>query len=615
MKIIMFFLLWATYGYGQYEDEFNELLKEEMDVEGDDDVKKIKNYKVNIDVVNDKKSIKKSIELLIDLVRYQKRPPSTEKGLIRRIEMDMKKIRRFLKSIGYYKNHTYYVLNRGFVHLKIDPGPFFKLGEIKLEFNGESIYPLSPKQIKSFIDKRLDQADSLNTVQQRLEDFFKKNNFPFCIVDAPQGFLKEDNILNVVFQVHLGPLCRVRGIHIEAKGISQKFIENRIFFKKNKNYELIKIDQTVDELRGTDIFDQVSVTPYLINSKDKDQKYADICIHVKTHNAPPRLIGAGASYATDEGFGAKFFWKHFNMKELGHKVSFLGKKSARMDQIEVDYMIPDVGFSRHNLTFNTSYIKENRKAYKGHTAQIGGQFKYAFKKNFTIFYGALVEYAKLSRDGTRYVNKVMGIPMGAFFDFSNNFLNPTRGFRIDTNLTPYMGHIANQNYLLSATVKCCLYIPLKTNELNEDTISLAFFSKIGSLFMKNFNNLSPNKRLYSGGNGSVRAYYDQMIGQLDNQGVPIGGQSLFEIGGECRFPIKKEWAGAIFIEGGGVFVDKMPKFSLKSMQAGAGFGIRYMSGLGPIRADIAFPFQKRRDLKGKFVDAPFRFYLGLAQAF
>jgi outer membrane translocation and assembly module TamA len=40
-----------------------------------------------------------------------------------------------------------------------------------------------------------------------------------------------------------------------------------------------------------------------------------------------------------------------------------------------------------------------------------------------------------------------------------------------------------------------------------------------------------------------------------------------------------------------------------------------MSGLGPIRADIAFPFQKRRDLKGKFVDAPFRFYLGLAQAF
>lgn len=614
MKKGLYFLCFITYVYGQYEEEFNELLKEEMDVESNDDIKKIKNYKLYINVINDHKNIKKSIELLIDLVRHQNRPPSTEKGLIRRIQMDIKKIKRFLKSIGHYQSHTDYSIDKGIIHLNINPGPFFKLGEIRLEFKGESVYPLSRKQIKNFIDKRLDQADSLNTAQRRLEDFFKKQNFPFCIVDAPQGFLKDD-MLDVVFQVHLGPLCRIGDLHIDSKGIFRKFIENRIFLKKNKNYDVKSIERTADELKATDIFDQVSVTPYLINPDDKNKKYADVCVHVKTNNAPPRLIGAGASYATDEGFGAKFFWKHFNIKELGHKLSFLGKKSARMDQVEVDYMIPDVGFARHNLILNTSYLKENRKAYKVHTAQIGGQFKYAFKKNVTIFYGVSAEYGKLSREGIRYINKVIGVPFGVFFDFSNNFLNPTRGFRIDTNITPYIGRIAQQHYLLSATIKCCWYIPLTSNEFNEDTTSIALFSKIGSLFMKNFQSLSPNKRLYSGGNGSIRAYYDQMIGQLDSDGVPIGGQSLFEVGAECRFPIKKEWAGAVFIEGGGVFVDKIPKFSLNSMQAGAGFGIRYMTAMGPIRADIAFPFHKRRDQKGKFIDAPFRFYLGLAQAF
>jgi translocation and assembly module TamA len=45
------------------------------------------------------------------------------------------------------------------------------------------------------------------------------------------------------------------------------------------------------------------------------------------------------------------------------------------------------------------------------------------------------------------------------------------------------------------------------------------------------------------------------------------------------------------------------------MRAGAGFGLRYYAGFGPLRLDIAAPLNKREG------DSDFQIYISIGQAF
>jgi translocation and assembly module TamA len=63
-----------------------------------------------------------------------------------------------------------------------------------------------------------------------------------------------------------------------------------------------------------------------------------------------------------------------------------------------------------------------------------------------------------------------------------------------------------------------------------------------------------------------------------------------------------------FVDAGGAFLSTYPDFN-DSIKVGAGIGVRYYTGLGPIRADVAIPLDPGPD------DPSFAVYIGLGQAF
>ena len=58
---------------------------------------------------------------------------------------------------------------------------------------------------------------------------------------------------------------------------------------------------------------------------------------------------------------------------------------------------------------------------------------------------------------------------------------------------------------------------------------------------------------------------------------------------------------------GSVGVGSAPEFT--NLRVGAGFGVRYHTAIGPIRADIGFPLVRQED------SSPFGLYVGIGQAF
>jgi translocation and assembly module TamA len=90
--------------------------------------------------------------------------------------------------------------------------------------------------------------------------------------------------------------------------------------------------------------------------------------------------------------------------------------------------------------------------------------------------------------------------------------------------------------------------------------------------------------------------------------VPIGGRSAVEAAVEARAKVVGPFQLAAFADAGAVYSESFPDFAGDYL-VGVGGGARYLSQIGPIRLDVAFPLEKRA------TDRSFQLYISLGQPF
>jgi translocation and assembly module TamA len=123
--------------------------------------------------------------------------------------------------------------------------------------------------------------------------------------------------------------------------------------------------------------------------------------------------------------------------------------------------------------------------------------------------------------------------------------------------------------------------------------------------------VAPSRRLYAGGGGSVRGYGYQAVGPRNDFGEPTGGRSLVEFSLEARIDtglFDDALQIVPFIDMGTVSLDPLPDFGF--VKYGAGVGVRYKTGFGPIRVDVGVPLNR-----DPMFDSPVAVYVSLGQAF
>ena len=119
------------------------------------------------------------------------------------------------------------------------------------------------------------------------------------------------------------------------------------------------------------------------------------------------------------------------------------------------------------------------------------------------------------------------------------------------------------------------------------------WGRLKSILSKSASLLPADKKLYSGGPKSIRGYYVDFAGKVEND-LPEGGKSVLELGVELRTKFNNTWGGCLFVEGSRVCNNSLPTNG--KFYNAYGFGIRYYSELGTIRVDVGFPFHKRRGI-------------------
>jgi len=120
------------------------------------------------------------------------------------------------------------------------------------------------------------------------------------------------------------------------------------------------------------------------------------------------------------------------------------------------------------------------------------------------------------------------------------------------------------------------------------------------------NRLLPiSERFFAGGDTTVRGFAFDRLGiplgergsTIGPDGFPRGGNAVLVLNTEVRFPLTQNFGLVGFLDAGNVY-DTVRNFSLARIRAGAGFGVRYRSPVGPIRVDLGFKLNRQELVMG-----------------
>jgi translocation and assembly module TamA len=137
---------------------------------------------------------------------------------------------------------------------------------------------------------------------------------------------------------------------------------------------------------------------------------------------------------------------------------------------------------------------------------------------------------------------------------------------------------------------------------DDDQITLAARVRVGSLITRSGRpeDSAVVTRFYSGGSMWMRGFSVRRLSPMiliptpgsddpeSKLALPIGGNGLVEGNFEVRSRFSDTLAAAAFVDYGQVTRARIPLGQLPNLLYAAGFGIRYLTPVGPLRADLGF---------------------------
>ncbi len=586
-------------------------------------------YGVEVTGVDDKELLQ-AIRASANLVSLADEAPPGAAGLIRRARRDIERARRALRSYGYYAGtvairiagqplddpdlavdlETRAAQEPVPVVIAVAPGPRYTIGKVgvagaapplDIDLGAIGLAEGDPARASRVIGAEI-----------RLVEQMLAQGFPFAAVASREVIVDHaTRAMEVTYRLEPGPQASLGQVSFQGlERVEEDFLRRRIPFEPGAPYRPERIDALRGSLSELGVFSMVRLeTPQQLTDEGR------LPIVVNLEERERRFIGFGADFATSEGFSVRGFWGHRNLfgeaetLRLQAEVARLGENDLGEPEISfgANFRKPDFISLDQDLLSTLALINEDRDPFQ-RLALVGTLgLERAISEQLTVGAGISAEASEITDAATSTIEQfvLVGFPLTARLDRTDNLLDPTDGYRLNASATPYPFVKGPADPFLSVSAGGSTYYDLT----DEGRYVLAARARVGSLFGNDETTDVPaDKRFFAGGGGSIRGYDFQLVGPLTDDDDPIGGLSLFEAGLEARVKVTESIGLVPFVEAGNVFDTRLPSFN-EDLQYGAGLGFRYFTAVGPVRVDFAVPLNPRD------VDDDFEFYISLGQAF
>jgi len=391
---------------------------------------------------------------------------------------------------------------------------------------------------------------------------------------------------------------------VGLREVERAYIRDFITWTKGEPISRGVLRDAQRELAGTQLFDSITVEIPAAPPEDLPEGETYFApILITAEEGKHRTVSGGLSYSTVDGAGVTAKWEHRNLFGQNEQFTAEADIDQRRQSAGVTYIKPRYSKPNRDLIASFEVFHEEDDAFDvtGATGLVGIEEQFTDKLKGTI--GVGFEAAQTKESGETRESYLIGLPMTLTYDDSNSLLDPTEGIRASAAVAPWAGLFDKEEAgFVIVDLNGSTYIPFDRDK----NYVLALRARTAAVFAESKDQVPANRRLYSGGGGSVRGFENRYVGPLDDDGSPAGGLTAGELGAELR--VRFGSFGVVpFVDAGIVGEELFSEFD--TVRYGAGLGLRYYSPVGPIRLDVAVPFKTRER------DPAFQFYISIGQAF
>ena len=539
------------------------------------------------------------------------RTPETLFDARRQAERASGIINNILNSRGYYAPEITALVETGTVNspvIEVNPGPRFRIAGLNLAFEGRSADEDEIQEAMSEIG--VSEGDiaipaEIIDVERQLSQFFQNEGYAFADVSnrRVRGD-REEATLNITYTLDLGDRVRLgETVLPEDSETDAEYILDLQPFEQGEIYAPSKLSSYAARLNELRTFRIANVR---LSDEPTGESPEGDAIHdvvVTLTERERNTVAVGASIATDVGVGFSLDYTRRNFTGRGDTLTAELDFAQLEQEIEVEWRRPnELGYGR-NIVLSTSLSNEETDGFDRQQFGVSAALEVSQSPDFTYTFGATASLIHEEDDFGERDLQLLGLFLAARLDRSNDFLNPTRGWRLDGRIDPNVSFGGEESQFIRAETQARAYWPV----LGDDDLVLAGRVKVGTVYGADIDALPSDSRFYSGGGGSVRGYGYQAIGPRSADDDPIGGRALLETSVEARWQVRPQIGIVGFVDGGSVSRTEVPNFS--ELRFGAGVGVRYLTPAGPLRIDIATPLDRSE------FDDPVQVYIALGQAF
>jgi autotransporter translocation and assembly factor TamB len=314
-----------------------------------------------------------------------------------------------------------------------------------------------------------------------------------------------------------------------------------------------------------------------------------------------RTIGVWLGYNTSQGAGANAFWEDRNLFGYAEYLKLQAAAGQQTDDFVATFRRPDFLVTNQNFLTTAEFTDNTPIAYDSRQGLVSPGIERHFGRWLTL--GIAVEglYSNVEQSAfadilttaqrTR-IYSLVGVPGYLKLDTTDNLLNPTEGWRALVSVTPAHTLSSPDLTFVTGIATASTY----WSALPHDRLVLAGQAAVASLDGAPLGELPADQRIYAGGGGSgagvIRSYGYQTAGPLDADNIPVGGKSSLAVNLEARIMATPQIGVVPFFDAGSYYETRVPQIG-RGLLYGVGLGLRYYTGFGPLRLDLATPLRRR----------------------
>ena len=498
------------------------------------------------------------------------------------------------------------------VVLTVDPGPLFHFNSVTIAneapVTNDPFDFVEPPSSRGYGQGEIARSGAISKAETLALEAWRQQGFAKAVI-ASRDVVADHatSTVDVTITVNPGRQAAFGAVTVSGtERMDPAFVERQTGLMVGEEYDPDELERAQKRLDRLEVFRAARLEAAESIGDDGLLPY-----NLIVQELPGARFGAGANYSSIDGLGLEAFhlWRNlFGQAERLRLDARVASIAYPVDTAQFDYFFggtftkPGVFTPDTDLVAVLSAERTNYPTYAETSALGKLGLTHFYTNEITFEGGASIERSRFDDAfGTRDFTTA-GLYAGATLDFRDDKVDATSGWYAQASVEPFY-EIQFANPGGKITVEGRTYFGFGES----DPFVLAGRIKAGAVVGPSLAEISPDKLFFAGGGGSVRGYGYKSIGVNNGNGLVTGGRYVLEGSLEARAKVTETIGVVGFVDGGYVAADVFP--GIDDLRIGVGAGLRYYTGLGPLRLDVAIPLNKKPG------DADYAVYVGIGQAF